>query len=190
MVCGEESAVLVFRNEFRRAPADLFADSQKALARISEEEEAHEQLLRSLASLLPEAPHELRIRRLARRFFAGLHTPRIGDHFSRIAWLDSGVCIIFSRLLASPAIRAADPLGQSLRRILREEGSHVAFGRRYADHLGLDSLRDRESFLRVRGGLVQLLEPCAESFETLEVDPDRLFAALRRRDFAAEGSNS
>jgi hypothetical protein len=190
MVCGEESAVLVFHNEFRRAPADLFADSHTTLARISEEEAAHEQVLRSLASVLPEAAHEQRVRRMARRFFAGLHTPRIGDHFSRIAWLDSGVCIIFARLLASPAIKSAHPLSQSLRRILREEGSHVAFSRHYANHLGMDSLRDRESFLRVRGGLVHLLEPCADAFETLEVDADRLFAALRRRDFASDGSNS
>lgn len=186
MVCGEESAVVVFSNESRRAPEDLFADSREALARIAEEESGHERVLRSLASALPEPTNEAAVRRLARRFFHGLHTDDIGEHFSRIAWLDAGVCAIFASLQRSPSLASAAPLRGVIRRILREEGSHVAFSRAYSRRYGVSDRVDRESFLRVRGGLVALLEPCADSLEALEVDPGLLFASLRRRSLDRE----
>ncbi len=186
MVCGEESAVMVFANEARRVPEGLLTDSRAVLARIAGEEEGHEHVLRGLASMLPEAGHEARVRRAARRFFAGLHTENIGEHFSRIGWLDSGVCIILSRVCASPKLRAAAPLRGAFLRIVREEAGHVAFSRRYAEHLGVKMLEDRESFLRVRGGLVAVLEPCGGALEDLGVDPGELFGALRGRAFAGE----
>ncbi len=183
MVCGEESAVLVFENESRRVGSDLFAQSQATLDRISREEEGHERVLRGLAERLPEPAHARETRRLARRFFAGLRTPDIGEHFSRIGWLDSGVCIIFARLLDSPGLADAAPLRRALQRILREEAGHVAFSRRYAERLGADMLQDRESFLRVRGGLIDVLRPCGGALEELGVDADALFADLRGRRF-------
>ena len=65
--------------------------------------------------------------------------------------------------------------------LVREEAGHVAFSRRYAEHLGVKMLEDREAFLRVRGGLVAVLEPCAGALEGLGVDAGHLFSALRGR---------
>lgn len=182
MVCGEESAVLVFENERRRAPVDLFAGSCAMLARIAAEEEGHEVLLRSIAERLPAPDHDAAVRKMARRFFASLHTDDIGTHFSRIAWLDSGVCIVLSVIgrLAAPCA-AAPALGAALRSIVRDEARHVAFSRRYAAHLRAPVSDDRESFMLVRGGLVALLEPCAGALEQLEVNVDQLFQRLKRR---------
>ena len=182
MVCGEESAVMVFSNERARVDEELFADSKQMLDRIAREEERHEGLLRSLASMLPVVEHDEQVRREARRFFLGLKAQEVGDHFSRIAWLDSGVCVIFARLIASGSpVRSAPALHRALRRILRDEASHVAFSRRYAAHLGVKAAADKGSFHLVRGGLVSLLEPCGHSFEKLGIDPDDLFRELKCR---------
>ena len=182
MVCGEESAVLVFDNERRRAGAELFAGSQATLARIAREEEGHERVLRSMAAALPDVGHDAAVRRQARRFFLSLHTDDIGTHFSRIAWLDSGVCIILSSLTRrGRPLHTAQRLRCAVDAITRDEGRHVAFSREYAARLGVTWADDRESFMRVRGGLVDLLEPCAGAFESLGVDPASLFARLKQR---------
>lgn len=184
MVCGEESAVMVFSNERARVREDLFSDSQVLLERIAGEEERHEALLRGLAEMLPVAAHDASARHNARRFFLGIKAQEVGDHFSRIAWLDSGVCVIFARLVASGSpVRSAPVLHRALRRILRDEASHVAFSRRYAAHLGVKAAADRQSFHLVRAGLVALLEPCGHSIESLGVDPDALFRDLKCRGF-------
>ncbi len=184
MVCGEESAVMVFGNEYRRVSTQLFNDSTTTLDRIASEEETHETQLRALASFLPEPAFDAEVRQNARRFFLRLKSDDIATHFSRIAWLDSGVCIIFSRLIAAGSpVRDATALHRALRRILRDEATHVAFSRRYAAHLGLNARENQESFHAVRAGLVQLLAPCAPALDALNIDPAELFTALKNRGF-------
>lgn len=179
MVCGEESAVIVFDQERLRIRGDLFVDSNAALKRIANEEAGHETLLRSLASLLPQPKNEASIRRKAQRYFAGLHTDDLGSHFARIAWLDSGVCIILSEVVRA-SLTGAPRLRAALRSIMQDEARHVAFSRHYSTHLGVRSESNRESFSLVRCGLIELLQPCTAAIEHLDIDPDRLFARLRR----------
>lgn len=182
MVCGEESAVIVFDNERRRAPEGLFEGSLAMLARIAAEEEGHEALLRSIAERLPAPVQEASVRRMARRYFASLRSDDVGTHFSRIAWLDSGVCIILDAIVRSSLrSHAAPALRSALRSIVVDEARHVSFARAYAGRLGVSVADDHESFHRVRGGLVSLLEPCGGAFEDLEVDVHELFERLKKR---------
>ena len=187
MVCGEESAVMVFDNERRRTSASLFSESSAMLGQIAREEEVHEAVLRSAAEALPVTGHDALVRRQARRFFLSLHTEDIGTHFSRIAWLDSGVCVILTALLRRGLPLASAPhLSTVLKRIVLEEAHHVRFSRDYAARLSVHWRDDQESFHRVRAGLVQLLEPCGAALESLEVDPAHLFRRLKTRGTLGE----
>jgi len=186
MLCGEESAVRVFYNEGDRVGADLFNAGSRTLLRIAAEEEHHERLLRLLEEQTPPPGDAGAGRTRARRYFMSLHCRDIGEHFSRIAALDSGVCLIMHDLT-----RPASPLGgvatvrRMLRRIHADEARHVAFSHAYAGFFGVDARRDGASFELVRRGLVELMRPCGAAFERLGVDPDRLFARLRGRRMVA-----
>ncbi len=182
MVCGEESAAIVFDNERCRLSQTLFDESHRVLGRISREEEVHERLLKSIGEHVPSPVIERELRREARRYFMRMKSDDIALHFSRIAWLDSAVCVIFAELTrrGSPLRRAAR-VQAIFRKILVEEASHTAFSRRYVARMGGDVRGDDESFHLVREGLVELLRPCAPAFDALEVDPDGLFARLTSR---------
>lgn len=179
LLCGEESAVIVFANEGNRIASSLHDDASDTLFRISAEEEYHEEMLASLQARLPEARELERRKQLARRYFRRIHSRDIGEHFARIAALDSAVCIILGEMHRPGGPFPPDSLAAAIfSRIRHDEGRHVRFSRRYAAALGVTRDGAAESFEVVRSGLVGLLRLCGNGFDSLAVDPDRLFRRL------------
>ena len=181
LLCGEESAVQVFANEGNRVAGLLHQSAGSALFRIAAEEEYHEELLSTLASRLPVARDLAARRRLSRRYFQRILSRDIGEHFARIAALDSAVCIILGELIQSRGSFPRESTAfEIFSRIGGDEGRHVRFSRHYASALGVTRDGAAESFELVRRGLVDLLRRCGDGFDALAVDPDRLFRRLVR----------
>lgn len=179
ILCGEESAVHAFYNEGDRVDERLFADGKATLYRIAAEEELHDRMLRALGAVTPEPDDVEQRRRRAKRFFMRIQSRDLDEHFTRIAALDSGVCIIMGALVARGGrLDGAPVVRRMLKRIHSDEARHVAFSHNYAKAMGVARVSDLESFELVRSGLVELVRPCAPAFEQLGVDADRLFARL------------
>ena len=98
-MCGEESAVHVFHQEARRLSGDSYNASRLLLQQIAAEEIEHELLLGAIHNHLPLANDHAVLRKRAQYFFMRLASIDPATHFSRIAELDSGACIIMSALL-------------------------------------------------------------------------------------------
>jgi hypothetical protein len=176
LLCGEESAGLAFDVLGRRRQRR--GDSQEltaALARIAADEREHGALLRQTLAHLPaprvDHPFEL----LTRDFFLGLASPDAGVHFTRIAALDSAVCLLLA------ALRRSMPrlFGAALHRILTDEARHVAVTNGYARRLELPGRRF-DTAVETRARLVSLLERRAGCLETLQMNPGALLKRLRQ----------
>lgn len=100
-------------------------------------------------------------------------------HCVRIVAIDSAVCHLLGALR-----RRGNPLASQtgidsiLARIHRDEARHVAIAKRCASPL-LETIRGRDIVAEARDRLIQVLEFRAAAFDTLRIDPDRLFARLR-----------
>jgi len=178
LLCGEQSAVRVFAAEVRRGRAP--AKALRALHAIEEDEHLHECALLDFCEYLPKPDGLHALKRHAQRFFAELG--RIDDmarHFGQISHLDSVVCRIMWHIERS-AIDKGSPLRLIATQIKKDEARHVAVSRRYAASLGLTSNERGEDGVQVAERMVDMLAPLADSFETVGVDTDRLFANIRR----------
>ena len=178
LLCGEQSAVQVFAAEVRRgrAPAEALA----ALRTIEQDEHLHERSLLDFCEYLPKPDGLHTLKRRAQRFFAELG--RIDDmarHFGQISHLDSVVCRIMWHIERS-AIDKASPLRLIATQIKKDEARHVAVSRRYAASLGLKPSERGEDGTLVAERMVGMLGPLADSFETVGIDSDRLFANIQR----------
>ena len=180
LLCGEESASIVFDLEGRRADTAGDRTARGALLQIADEESQHERMLAELGARLP-IPSDLRsIRGRARRFFVRMSEPGEGvDHFARIAELDACVCAVLEAILRAPIARC-HPLAELIARIRRDESRHVVVSRRYIASLGggRDAVRRAESW--VRPELASVLAPVGDAFEALSIDPDALFVRILR----------
>ena len=177
LLCGEQSAVRVFAAEVRRGRAP--AEALNALHAIERDEQLHESALLDFCEYLPKPDGLHALKRRAQRFFAGLG--RIDDmarHFGQISQLDSVVCRIMWHIERS-AIDKASPLCLIATQIKKDEARHVAVSRRYAASLGLAPGTRGEDGVQVANRMVDMLGPLAESFETVGVDSDRLFANIQ-----------
>lgn len=175
--CGEESAALAFAH---LAGSSAEAVTSAALSVIADEETAHEGLLRGLREALPEPRQDPGLGRALVRFYGGLGQPEAGRHLAGIASLDSAVCGIVAALLRDGAPVALEPrVSAVFGRIRREEAGHVRLSRGLArDLAGRGAAEDVAE--RTRSGLVDVLALRGAEFDLLGVDPDRLFAHLRR----------
>ena len=176
LLIGEESAALAFGvlARQRRRHGDAL-ELTSALTRIAAEESAHERLLLAFQSELPRAPTDRQFDREGKQFFRNLASRDAGEHFTRIATLDSAVCLLMASLRKSqPALFAP-----ALQRIYRDEAQHVAVACQYAKRLCVRSRR-MELAADTRRGLTALLQQRADCFEILQIDPDRLFDRLRQ----------
>jgi hypothetical protein len=172
--CGEEAAALAFDGLARTSRGDV---EHYALQAIAREERTHDVLLTQLAASLPPVD-AVTIRRRARRFHIALGHGDRTCHLARIAAVDAGVCAILSRLLraGTPVSRDAQ-VSALLGRIHRDEARHVAISRTFAT-AGKSHVRDTAAAARI--ALADVLTFGADAFETLGVDPARLFADIRR----------
>lgn len=178
LLCGEQSAIQVFSAEVRRgrAPAEALA----GLCAIERDEHLHEQALHAFCEYLPRPAGAHLLKRRAQRFFAGLG--RVDDmarHFGQISHLDSAVCKIMWHIENS-AIDKASPLRRIATLIKNDEARHVSVSRRYAASLGLTSSERGDDGNVITEGLIDILHELADSFETIGIDSDRLFAHIRK----------
>jgi hypothetical protein len=173
LLAGEESAEAAFEVLSRRRcrGSDRHALGG-ALRAIAAEERVHQQRLLALQSALPAVPDDPALRSRATAFFAGLASRNVGIHLTRIAALDSAVCLLLGALRrAQPALHAGVLAG-----IGHDEARHVAVTLAPARALSSRSVR-LEAAVHTRVGLAALLGERAASLDQLGIDPDRL---LRR----------
>lgn len=180
LVCAEESAVNVFHHECHRIPAEQVVADHQALREIEAEERVHAWLIHAARSHLPVPDDIDAIRRRTRRLFMRVASREVATHFARLTGLDSGVCISLSALLGSSRVNKIDGFARLIKHIRRDEATHVKKSRDHAVNLGFNPDQFHECYDLTRSGMVGMLEPIAGSFETLGVDPDRLFKRLMR----------
>ena len=175
LLCGEESASLVFERFAARAGADA---CRSALARIASEESAHEMLLSSLRIALDEAGYSAAATPGIQQFFRGAGDRDPGRHFMRIAALDSALCTLLAELRRGGRLflenRTIDTI---FARIHRDEARHVGTSLAFAcvTCSRAERLATAED---MRGRFARMLMSQADALETLGADPDRLFARL------------
>ncbi|HEX9464212.1 MAG TPA: hypothetical protein VGB82_16560 [Alphaproteobacteria bacterium] len=175
--CGEESAPLAFAR-FEGAPLEEAA--RRGLARIVGEELIHERLLRGLRAALPAPARDRELRHALFRFYHGIAYVDVGLHLASIASLDSAACLILSALLQPHSILAHEAnVADILRRIHRDEATHVRLSRRIAaDLVGRDVIGAIAESTRC--GLVGVLARRGAAFERLGLDAGRLFQRICR----------
>ncbi|WP_152551506.1 hypothetical protein [Polycyclovorans algicola] len=180
LVCAEESAVNVFHHECHRLSDAQIAADHQALREIETEERVHAWLIHAARSHLPVPDDIDAIRRRTRRLFMRVASRDVPTHFARLTGLDSGVCISLSALLGSAKVNKIEGFARLIKHIRRDEATHVKKSRDHAVDLGFNPDQFHECYDLTRSGMVGMLEPIASSFETLGVDPDRLFKRLMR----------
>lgn len=174
LICGEESAVLAFDG----LAASATTQARSALAQVAEEERCHDALLSGIRAGLPEARNLAAALARANRFYLRLQERDPIRHLARITALDSAACMVIAALSRKGRGLSRDPdLVAKLHFIHRDEVRHVRLGLAMSAALGRERLTIQEE---TRAALSTLLEPYADTFEILGVDPDILFGSLRR----------
>ena len=178
LLCGEQSAIQIFSAEVRRGRAP--AEALNGLRAIEYDEQLHEQALRAFREYLPRPDDAHALKRRAQRFFAGLGRSRdMARHFGQISHLDSAVCKIMWHVENS-SIESLSPLRRMATQIKNDEARHVSVSRRYAASLGLTANNKDDDSIIITEGLIDMLDTLTDSFETVGVDSDRLFAHIRK----------
>mgnify|MGYP000855428021 CR=1 FL=1 len=183
LLCGEQSAQLVFSNEITRLKNNTNDDYQQAiiaLSKIEAEENAHELALQSVLERLPKAKDLSKIKRRAQVFYASLgQANTVAEHFILIRKLDSYVAIIMS-YMARSQLGSEHLVSQLFSHIKSDEAGHVSIARKHIIKLGgelnqttllIDSLSTR---------LCSLLSPQKAAFKDLGVDIERLLEQIEK----------
>jgi rubrerythrin len=177
LLCGEESAALVFGSLQDREEAFAF---RGALEGIADDEYRHDRLLHQLRAVLPPETLEPALHSALRRYYLTLADRNMATHLARIVALDSAVCTIMGSLR-----KRTRPLGRDrstaaiLETIHHDEARHVRIAAQLHRRISKSSETEHVA-IEARAGLIELLQFRAEAFDSLQVDPDQLFARLRR----------
>lgn len=182
LLCGEESAVLVFYRESRRGRQKAHSAAYALMRQVAGEEKVHEQMLAHLTSQLPSPAEMPETRKRAHDFYVGMASKHPALHFSRVAALDSGVCKIMAALCAAPAVMNCPSVHRIFNKIRSDESRHVRISRRYVLDLGEPLSTLLGAVDQVCADLVTLLEPAGEAFENVGVDADQLFRRIKRQE--------
>jgi hypothetical protein len=175
LLCGEESAYLVFERFAARAGTHA---CRSALARIAAEEAQHETLLRRLRGALDAAGHSVPATPGVQQFFRAAGDRDPGRHFMRIAALDSALCTLLAELRRGGGIFVENgTIDAIFARIHRDEARHVATSLGFA-RLTCGRAERLATADEMRGRFARMLMGQADALETLGTDPDRLFAQL------------
>jgi len=176
LICGEESAALVFE---QFALSKTTERSRIALRRIADDEDAHERLLLRIRGSLPPYLADPQAIGALRHFFkAAAHRDTV-IHFTRIAALDSAVCGILAMMRASRCSVGRDTaIATILARIHRDEARHVKIAMGFVSALTTPRQRNDEASA-IRLCFARLLEQRGNALERLALDPDRLLSCVR-----------
>jgi len=182
LLCGEQSAVMVFANLDKEIgpPATsqgLVEEANAVMARISCEEHFHEYMLSHLVRALrsDELPNAREMKRRTKLFFLRLLSNDPVVHLARLSALDSYVARTLSALQCSTsALRPQPTLMRLYNRIRWDEGGHVRVTRDcLAQHGIAHGLLEREREL-VASAFNTLLDPYLPLLEAIGVDPSKL----------------
>lgn len=180
LICGEQSAINVFR---QAANARLSRDVAALLAafyRIEMEEAGHELLWQSLTRQLPTPSDRQHLRRRAAIFFAKLgRADTMADHFAQVSQLDSAVGTIMWHLEHSD-IATDQRVKRIAAHIKREEAHHVAVSKKFALAMGTSRKKYLELGAKIRHDLIELLAPIADSIEGIGIDADLMFRKIAK----------
>ena len=180
LLCGEESAVLIFHHESKRLSREARAEMQKSLLGLAGEEELHEIMLRTLSAWLPDCGDRLEIRDRARKFFFSFASTDPALRLAHIAEIDSCVSITLSAMGKESRVARSELFLRVVDRIRTDEARHVKICRRHLDEIGIPKAQRQEATEKVRLRFVDLMSPVAAAFDDIGLDPDRLFRRIRR----------
>lgn len=178
LMCGEQSAALVFHREANRSESQRSANLFNS---IEADEVVHDDALQAIYSDLPVSPDEAAIKRRAKRFYVAMGSDRApaDELFARIVALDSCVCSIMGAVEKSK-LGKFHPYVHVIQRIKLDEARHVGVSRQHLKWLGSDSTQTTELGLEIRSQLVELIRPETDHWETLGVDWDKLEKSILR----------
>lgn len=185
LLCGEQSAQLVFSNEIERLnnyDREKYGKAVLALSTIEAEENAHELALQSVLIRLPKANNLAKIKRRAQLFYANLgKAETVIEHFILIRQLDSYVAIIMS-YMARSELGNNHLISQLFSHIQNDEAGHVSIARRHIINLG-GNLNQSSTLIRsLSSRLCKLLEPQKSSFVNLGVDIEGLLEQINKNN--------
>lgn len=178
LLCGEQSANLVFSAEVQRLATTHNSSHIESLKRIEADEYFHDLALQGVLGALRPARDLNKIRRRAQVFYAGLgKCDSLTDHFAQICHLDTCVTIIMSEMaLSHPGKNHI--VGQLFEHIRQDEARHVRICSDHLRYLGANPKDFKAQAQKVRAQLVSLLKTEITAFEQLGVDCDRMFIRM------------
>ncbi|WP_153916586.1 hypothetical protein [Shewanella sp. TC10] len=196
LLCGEQSAQLVFNQEIIRLRTNSMTnnlvnghsvssiDSEKiiiSLVEVESDECRHDIALQSVADNLPEIETVSKVQRLAKRFYTSLS--RVDDyqeHFVRIAILDTCVTQIMQAFEHSH-LGLHHPFSQLCGLIKKDEAKHVYISRHHAIELGASHSDFCQQQEFITQHLFQLLSSQGNAFEHMGVCLDSLQQKLEEK---------
>lgn len=185
LLCGEQSAQLVFSNEIERLNnhnKEKYSQAVLALSTIEAEENAHELALQSVLMRLPKADNLSKIKRRAQLFYASLgKAETVIEHFILIRQLDSYVAIIMSHMARSQ-LGSQHLVSQLFNHIKNDEAGHVSIARRHIISLGGEVNQSSKLIRSLSSRLCQLLSPQESSFINLGVDIEHLLEKIEKNN--------
>ncbi|MDJ0893730.1 MAG: hypothetical protein QNJ92_01200 [Alphaproteobacteria bacterium] len=183
LLCGEESAVVIFAHESRRMGRKQRASIEASMRQLSMEEERHEIILRRLADWMPEPADLHEIHERATKFFVRLGFASVSpeQRLAHISALDTCVSLTLGAMAKNSNLKRSAPFLRIVNRIRQDESRHVRVCRRHLAELGVSKPEQTEAGHTVRARFVELLTPVADAFEDMGMDADKLFDTLRRR---------
>jgi len=184
LLCGEQSAQLVFNQEIDR----LFSENQeqnqvmiKSLLEVEADECRHDQALQAILKKLPIIEEKHHIQRQAQHFYTKLGRGESRcQHFIKIATLDSCVTQLMYEFEHS-LLGADHPFALLCGLIKKDEAKHVYVAKHHAQALGATTAMFKQDQRSVSRLLHQLLATQVEHFDFLGIDLNKIFNTLEEK---------
>lgn len=184
LLCGEQSAQLVFNQEITRLFSQSTAENQvmiNSLIEVEQDESRHDQALQWILEHLPVVPTQKKIQGQARLFYAKLGRREWRcQHFIKIAVLDACVTQIMHEFEHS-LLGSSHPFAILCGLIKKDEAKHVYIAKHHAQVLGATSAMFKLEQAVVSQSLHKLLATQEQHFSALGVDLARIFSALEAK---------
>ncbi|MFT5704316.1 MAG: hypothetical protein ACI8SK_000262 [Shewanella sp.] len=181
LLCGEQSAQLVFNNEINRILAsneETCSSVTQSLMEVETDEMVHDMALQQVQSELPIVEHMIDIQRQAKRFY--LQLGRVNsycEHFVRIAILDTCVTQIMHEFEHS-GLGKGHPFAILCGLIKKDEAKHVYVAKHHAQYLGASKAMFAAEHEMVLPKLYTLLSSQSAHFEALGIELTQVFTKL------------
>lgn len=181
LLCGEQSAQLVFNSEIQRLAAEQQHFLVACLQDVEADEHRHDIALQQVAHSLSELPEFTQVQRKAKRFYAHLgRVSTYSEHFVRIAILDTCVTHIM-QAFEHCHLGEEHRFSQLCGLIKKDEAKHVYVSRKHAIALGATLNQFSHQHEYVVGDLMTLLQTQGDAFESMGVCLDRLNQKLEAK---------